>query len=246
MSKRVHPAGSRHRPLFDDVSPRLDSFGVVLILTLLLLITLLLVDTRLGRIDPVIAGGVIGFSTALTLQYSLEASGLARRYRLVVAIAVGIGLAANLAVIVVRFIWSDTPDYWGTRVLGPVWVLIALLTPVASNRRLLKHRTVTLNTLFAAIASYLQIAIGFALLYQLMDNYSGEPFFGRVVASTVYMYFSLTVISTLGFGDYTAADNLGRAASVIEALMGQIYLVVVVAMLVGLFISSRDSKTAGE
>jgi hypothetical protein len=42
------------------------------------------------------------------------------------------------------------------------------------------------------------------------------------------------------------ADNPGRAASVIEALMGQIYLVVVVAMLVGLFISSRDTKTERE
>lgn len=246
MSERAHRAGSRHRELFDDASPRLDSFGVALILTLFLLITLLLVDTRLGRIDPVIAGGVVGLSTALTLLYSLEASGLARRYRLMVAIAVGIGLAANLAVIVVRFIWPDIPDYWGIRVLGPVWVLIALLTPVASNRRLLKHRTVTLNTLFAAIASYLQIAIGFALLYQLMDNYSGEPFFGRVVASTTYMYYSLTVISTLGFGDYSAVDSPGRAASVIEALMGQIYLVVVVAMLVGLFIGSRDSKADQE
>jgi hypothetical protein len=246
VSERSRPAGSRLRPLFDDASSRLDSFGVVLLLTLFLLITLLLVDTRLGGIDPVIAGGVVGLLAALTLLYSLEASGLARRYRLMVAITVGIGLAANLAVIVVRFIWPDTPAYWGTRVLGPVWVLIALMTPVASNRRLLKHRTVTLNTLFAAIASYLQIAIGFALLYQLMDNYSGEPFFGRVVASTVYMYYSLTVISTLGFGDYAAGDNVGRAASVIEALMGQIYLVVVVAMLVGLFISSWDSKTDRE
>ncbi|MBX7435285.1 potassium channel family protein [Mycobacterium sp. Y57] len=218
---------------------------MALVLTLFLLITLLLVDTVLGRIDSAVALGVTGLSTALTLQYSLQASGLAGRYQVMVAIAVGIGLMANLALIIMRVMQSDIPDHqgrWEVRALGPVWVLIALLTPLASNRRLLKHRRVSLNTLFAAVASYLQIAIGFALLYQVIDSYSSEPFFGRAVPSTVYMYYSLTTISTLGFGDFTAATNLGRAASVTEALMGQIYLVIVVAMLVGLFIGSRDTK----
>jgi len=242
VSEKTGGLNSLRRPLFDDASPRLDSFGLALVLTLLLLITLLLVDTRLGRIDPVLATGVVGLSTAITLQYSLRASGLAKRYQRMVAIALGVGLMANLAVIVARVIWANIPDYWGTHILGPVWVSTALLTPVASTRRLLRHRAVTLNTLFAAIAAYLQIAIAFALLYKLIDDYSDEPFFGRVVPSTVYVYYSLTTISTLGFGDYAAADSPGRAASVIEALIGQIYLVVVIAMLVGLFVSSRDTK----
>lgn len=229
--------------MFDDASPRLDSFGIVLVLTLVSLITLLLVDTAFGKTDEVLALGIIAFSTAITLQVSLWASGLAKRYQLIVGIALGVSLLAYLVVIVARIIWPNFPDSVGTHTLGPVWVLTALLVPVALNRRLLQHRTVNLSTLFAAIASYLQIAIAFALFYGLMDHYTDEPFFGRAVPSTAYMYYSLTTISTLGFGDFTAAHNAGRAASVIEAVLGQVYLVVVVAMLVGLFVSSRDRKS---
>ena len=46
------------------------------------------------------------------------------------------------------------------------------------------------------------------------------------------LYFSYVTLATLGYGDYTAAGNLGRALAVLEALMGQLYLVTVVAVVV--------------
>lgn len=243
----MHQGDDRHRgrisSLFDDASKRLDSFGVVLVLTLFLLTTLLLVDTRFGRLDRVITLGAVGLSIAVTLQYTLWASGLAKRYQLMAAAVLGAGLIVNLLAILAQIIWPTIPDHWGPRIVGPIWVLTAALVPVALTRRLFQHRRVSANTLFAAVASYLQIAIAFALLYELMDDYSGKPFFGQAVPSTVYMYYSLNAISTLGFGDYSATHNPGRAASVFEALIGQVYLVVVVAMLVGLFVSSRSNDS---
>jgi Ion channel len=47
------------------------------------------------------------------------------------------------------------------------------------------------------------------------------------------VYFSFTVLTTTGFGDFTAATHLGRALAVIEMLVGQIYLVTVIGVLVG-------------
>jgi hypothetical protein len=53
------------------------------------------------------------------------------------------------------------------------------------------------------------------------------------------MYFSLTTITTTGFGDLTAASPFGRLLAMWEAVTGQVYLVTFVAMLVGLFAANR-------
>jgi hypothetical protein len=56
------------------------------------------------------------------------------------------------------------------------------------------------------------------------------------------LYFSYVTLATLGYGDYTAASNLGHMLAVAEALIGQIYLVTVVALLVSrLRVRSRES-----
>jgi hypothetical protein len=47
------------------------------------------------------------------------------------------------------------------------------------------------------------------------------------------VYFSFTVPTTTGFGDFTAATSLGHALAVMEMLLGQIYLVTVIGILVG-------------
>ena len=41
------------------------------------------------------------------------------------------------------------------------------------------------------------------------------------------------ILATLGYGDYTPAGNLGHTLAVVEALVGQLYLVTVLALLVG-------------
>jgi hypothetical protein len=52
-------------------------------------------------------------------------------------------------------------------------------------------------------------------------------------------YYSLTVLTTTGFGDFTAAQPLGRALAVLEMLVGQLYLVTVIGLLVGNFAARR-------
>jgi len=48
----------------------------------------------------------------------------------------------------------------------------------------------------------------------------------------IRLYFSYVTLATIGYGDYTAAGNLGHALAVLEALIGQLYLVTVVAVIV--------------
>ncbi len=54
------------------------------------------------------------------------------------------------------------------------------------------------------------------------------PYFGT------FQYFSFITLNTVGYGDIVPVDNVGRTLSIFEALIGQIFLVVVVARVVAL------------
>ena len=76
--------------------------------------------------------------------------------------------------------------------------------------------------------------MAFSFLFGAIEDVGGEPFFNNGVAGTPndFLYFSLATLTTTGYGDFTAATELGRAMSVTEALIGQIYLVTVLAVIV--------------
>jgi len=57
-----------------------------------------------------------------------------------------------------------------------------------------------------------------------------------------FMYFSYVTITTLGYGDITPLNSKAGALASTEALIGQIYLVVIVAWLVGMHVSQRSKK----
>jgi voltage-gated potassium channel Kch len=63
-----------------------------------------------------------------------------------------------------------------------------------------------------------------------------------LLAENIYLYFSLVTITTLGYGDITPIGSQAVALSVLEAITGQIYLVVVVAWFVGLYVSKKSKQ----
>ena len=71
---------------------------------------------------------------------------------------------------------------------------------------------------------------------------SGQPFFSQPEPTTSYMYFSLTTITTTGYGDFTSSTEFGRLLSMAEAVIGQVYLVTFVALLVGLFAANFNAR----
>ena len=94
---------------------------------------------------------------------------------------------------------------------------------------------VTLHTMFGVLCIYLLLGILFAFLYGIVGVTSSGPFFAQHAAESTknFLYFSFVTITTVGYGDLTAASNLGRSIAIAEALTGQIYLVTVVAAIVG-------------
>ena len=69
------------------------------------------------------------------------------------------------------------------------------------------------------------------------------PYFAQHTSGTEgdRVYFSFTVLTTTGFGDFSAATPAGHALAVIEMLTGQLYLVTVIGLLIGSFVERRKT-----
>jgi Ion channel len=93
-----------------------------------------------------------------------------------------------------------------------------------------------------AICIYVLIGMLFLFVYNAIAQIGSADFFAQGTDGTraLRLYFSFVTLATLGYGDYTPASNLGHTLAVLEALLGQIYLVTVVALLVSQMRTRRD------
>lgn len=117
-------------------------------------------------------------------------------------------------------------------------LLVALAPPAVIAgvyRNVRKSGAVTPTVVAGVLCLYLLVGLVFAFVYVAIQNLGGGPFFASGVAATSprSLYFSFVTLTTVGYGDFTARTNLGHTLSVTEALLGQIYLVTVVAVFVG-------------
>jgi len=103
---------------------------------------------------------------------------------------------------------------------------------------------VTKETIFAAIVAYLLIALTWSFLYMILELMIPGSFVfpdKSFRAETMqFEYFSFVTITTLGYGDIIPLSNKASALALLEALIGQVYLVVLVAWLVGMHVSRRS------
>jgi hypothetical protein len=230
---------SRRRPIFDDRSRLLDRFGLLLAVTAGSIVILSLVD-----IGPRASGASSRWETTLasvlvgvTLLLALRASGLTRRLQRVADLVVLITVSSVGFLAIVSTFTDVVP---APTTAAPILVVVlAIVAPMAIIRRLVQHREVTRGTLLGAISGYLLLPIAFFYVFIATTTAAQAPFFGEAQPTTSYMYFSLTTITTTGYGDLTAASEFGRLLAMAEAVTGQVYLVTFVAMLVGLFAANR-------
>ena len=219
---------------FDDRSPHVDRFGALLALTGATIVTLSL--TGLARPGAGTAGLV---GTALTtvivggtLLLALRASGVARGWRMAADVVVGLMVALVLLSVIV--VWTIPGTDAEVTLGAEIWVVLSVLAPVVVVRRLLHHHDVTRRTLEGAISAYLLIPVAFQFIFLAVDDLLPGGFFGSPKPPTAFMYFSLTTVTTVGYGDLAPASDVGRLLATVEALLGQVFLVTFVALLVGL------------
>ena len=98
--------------------------------------------------------------------------------------------------------------------------------------------------MLGAITAYLQIGVAYAALYQAVGVWSSVPPFGTPQESSAYMYLSMTTMSTLGIGDIAPTTELARLLVSSEAVLGQVFLVTIVAIVVSQFAGARKDDPA--
>ena len=120
-----------------------------------------------------------------------------------------------------------------------ITAVVAVILPVAAiivlGRRIVEDLpSVSARTILGLLSVYLLMGMTFAALFVTIAVISDEPFFAQTkTAEPVdFTYFSFVTLSTVGYGDLTAANPMPRMLAAIEGLLGQLYLVTVVAVAV--------------
>lgn len=224
MNSQDHPEGRRARDL---LLPGPGHYGVAL---LLLLISIFLVMA--------FPKGTVLDAVALIIQMfaliaCLRAAETSHR---VVEVFTGLAVLAVLL--------GVTPWFWGQDldkdlVRGGTFLLVITALPsitIGLIRQLKRDRTVTIRTVFGVLCTYALLIIAFASAFGIAAQIEGGPFFTQGSEFNQYgdyVYFAVTTVTTLGIGDLTPATDVGRSLTGMLALIGQIYVVTVVAMIVG-------------
>ncbi len=148
----------------------------------------------------------------------------------------GAGMLA-LAAVVLAVLAELLDD---THLLGAssfVIVSLLLLAAGAILRAVLMETEVGFRTILGAISVYTILGLLFSFLYAALDRVESAPFFGTGVSvkGGDFLFFSFTTLTTTGYGNLVPAGQPGKMISGLEMLMGQIFLVTLVAGLVSLW-----------
>jgi hypothetical protein len=215
--------GSRHR------------LGGLLVLILVSLsVQLAATDTDESRLVIVLLQGA-------TLLAAFWASGIHRNLFIAAALVVAVSVLTAVAALI------GSGDIGATPARVVTLLLVGLAPPaiVYGLHRDVKERgRVTLREMFGVLCIYLLLGMFFSFCFNVIQQVSDAPFFTQGYGDVSgFLYFSFSTLTTTGFGDFTAGTNLGRSLSITEALIGQIYLVTVVAMIVA---NIRPSGRTGD
>jgi hypothetical protein len=201
-------------------------YGIVLLLILVSLVFQLAAPERdWARLVTIGLQGV-------TLLVALRAS------------RVGVAIMRAAIVIVLVAIASAIGAYIGFGVLGAtaahvLTILLIGFAPIAIARGVMvdfrEQGEISLHTMFGVLCIYLLVGSIFAFTFGIVDALSATPFFAEHASASTHnlLYFSFATITTTGYGDLTAGTDVGQSLAIAEALTGQIYLVTVVAAIVG-------------
>lgn len=207
-------------------------YGVVLsIVVAFVMLEVLSPDADWSRaLGIALAGSALGVSVATSRERAEV-----RRVRTL--------LVGTVALILVILIWSGLLSDAGTFVVGSVVVALIPIALIGGLLRLINDQGVTVQAVAGAIAIYLLIAMLFASAIGFVSAVDSSPYFAEPhVNNGDLVYYSFTVMTTTGFGDYTAAQPIGHALAVLEMLIGQLYLVTVLGILIGNFAGRRLKK----
>jgi hypothetical protein len=118
--------------------------------------------------------------------------------------------------------------------------VLALVATANAIRFALRGRIITAEHIYAALSAYLLAGVVFGVTHWTVESVSpgsyGEAGAGGAPARfslTIALYYSFVTLATLGYGDVVPRTDVARGIAVVEAVLGQLYIAVMIAHLVG-------------
>jgi hypothetical protein len=200
------------------------NYGWVLLLVLIVMfLTIALPETELGRFIIVVA------QAAALVVGAWTARAEPRMMHLVVAVAILALLTAGVALLIP----GDA-----TGILRVLTVLLVAGLPLILARGLgsaVRTQGVTMRVVTGVLTMYLLLVLLFGSIYVAIEELSGNAFFAGQpsdLRTGDFIYFSFTTQTTVGYGDFVPGTDIGRALAVLQAIIGQLYLVTVVSLVI--------------
>lgn len=147
----------------------------------------------------------------------------------------GAGIIVAVVLILGGLIEAGTVEHqWVPSALAAILVTIMVVELARGMFALMRTSGVTAQAISGGLAIYLLLGLWFAMVIGVLADAASAPYFvgGTNGDMSDHVYFSFTTLTTTGFGDPVAATQPGKALAVMEMLIGQIYLVTVIALLV--------------
>jgi hypothetical protein len=198
-----------------------ESYGLLLLMIIATYVLATTLSERWGATILVIA-------QITTVRLALRTS-LARRGLLAVAnvlfVAAAVGAVANL------FTEHDSALRSYVFIAASALYVVA---PVSIVRHIGYRREIDQEAMLGALAAYLLIGMAFAFAYRFVGSVQAGPFFGADGDGDVSqdLFFSFVTLTTTGYGNLVPAANPGQSLAVLEALLGQLFLVTAVGKIV--------------
>jgi hypothetical protein len=205
-----------------------NAFGIVLLLVLATYATTSL--TRYSGWSAVVVSVLGSLTTVIALASSGVRDSLVR---------VGGGLAIASVTFAVIAALADRNGLLATS--GLLQILLFTWAAAAVLRAVLAESEVGFKTILGAISVYLIFGLLFTSLYVVIDKLQAGSFFepARELQTGDYVFFSFTTLTTTGYGNLVPGGQPGKMFSVLEMLVGQIFLVTLIAGLVSVWRPGR-------
>ena len=125
---------------------------------------------------------------------------------------------------------------------------VALLAVAAAEvlGTVLTESEVGFRTILGAISVYVILGVLFSFVYAAVDRLQPGLFFGQPLQTGDFVFFSITTLTTTGYGNLVPAGQPGRMLSGLEMLIGQIFLVTLIAGLVSLWRPGAGRRRSSE
>jgi hypothetical protein len=230
MSEPQHHGRLRSsRDAFRERLVRGDTYGLLLVILMATYVLIALLER--SPWERLFISLMLGLIVLLTLHTSHVR---ARAFRFILAIVLIIELATFVQAIVGRE---------GNDGSGYLMFVLVLIAPLVILSRIMRHEVIGMETIMGALCVYVLLGIGFAGIYAGINDFERLGFFAQPGPknNVDFLYFSFITQTTVGYGDLTPGTDAGRVIVTFEALIGQVFLVTLVARLVSMYGHARRS-----